>query len=175
MGDKVRSRRASLPAQFPVSSLICEQQKEARMPLTRREMCLLFPSALLPALLGANQTEQQPSLPSAMYPFDRLPVHTSSTAATRAVLKGTLATGESVEVHETTLPPGAAPHPPHRHAHSEMWLIREGTVAITVNDATTRLGPGAVGFVSSNDEHGIKNAGLVPAIYFVVAIGPGAS
>jgi mannose-6-phosphate isomerase-like protein (cupin superfamily) len=145
------------------------------MSLTRREMCLLFPSALLPALVAANQTEQEPSLPTAMYPFDRLPVHSSGTAVTRAVLKGNLATGESVEVHETTLPPGAAPHPPHRHPHSEMWLIREGTVDITVNDANTRLGPGSVGFVRSNDEHGIKNVGLVPAVYFVVAIGPGAS
>jgi quercetin dioxygenase-like cupin family protein len=145
------------------------------MSLTRREMCWLFPSALLPALLGAKQAQEQPSLPSAMYPLDKLPVHISTTAATRAVLKGRLATGESVEVHETTLPPGAAPHPPHRHPHSEMWLIREGTVDITVNDATTRLGPGSVGFVRSNDEHGIKNVGLTPAIYFVVAIGPGAS
>ena len=145
------------------------------MSLTRRDMCLLFPSALLPALLVASQTEEQPSLPTAMYPFDRLPVHASSTAVTRAVLKGKLATGESVEVHETTLPPGAAPHPPHRHAHSEMWLIREGTVDITVNDQTTRLGPGSVGFVRSDDEHGIKNVGLVPATYFVVALGPGAA
>lgn len=145
------------------------------MSLTRREMCLLFPSAVLPAWLGANQMEQEPSLPTAMYPFDRLPVHTSSTAVTRAVLKGKLSTGESVEVHETMLPPDAAPHPPHRHAHSEMWLIREGTVEIMVNDRTTRLGPGSVGFVRSNDEHGIKNVGLVPAMYFVVAVGPGAS
>ncbi len=104
-----------------------------------------------------------------------MPIHTSSTAATRAVLKGKLPTGESLEVHETTLPPGTAPHPPHRHAHSEMWLIREGTVDITVNNPTSRLGPGSVGFVSSNDEHGIKNVGLTPAVYFVVAIGSGAS
>ena len=145
------------------------------MSLTRREMCLLFPSVLLPALAISKQTEEPSSLPSAMYPFDKLPAHFSTTAATRAVLKGKLDTGESVEVHESTLPPGGAPHPPHRHAHSEMWLIREGTVAITVNDATTRLGPGAVGFVRSNDEHGIKNVGLTPATYFVVAIGPGAS
>jgi len=145
------------------------------MSFTRREMCWLFPSALLPASLGANQAEQPPALPSAMYPFDRLPIHTSTTVVTRAVLKGKLATGESVEVHETTLPPDAAPHPPHRHAHSEMWLIREGTVEITVNDQTTRLGPGSVGFVRSNDEHGIKNVGLVPAVYFVVAVGPGAA
>jgi mannose-6-phosphate isomerase-like protein (cupin superfamily) len=110
-----------------------------------------------------------------MYAFDKLPVHPSGAAAVRPILKGKLATGESVEVHETTLPAGAAPHPPHRHAHSEMWLIREGTVDITVNNLSTRLRPGSVGFVSSNDEHGIQNVGATPATYFVVAIGPGAS
>ena len=56
-----------------------------------------------------------------------------------------------------------------------MWLIREGTVDITVNNLSTRLRPGSVGFVSSNDEHGIKNVGATPATYFVVAVGPGAS
>jgi mannose-6-phosphate isomerase-like protein (cupin superfamily) len=147
------------------------------MSLTRRELCFLVPSALLPALVtrAEPQTEPPGDLPSAMFPYDKLPTHTSDTAAIRAVLKGKLATGESLEVHETTLPPGSAPHPPHRHPHSEMWLIREGTVDITVNNNSTRLGPGSVGFVRSNDEHGIKNVGLTPATYFVVAIGPGAS
>lgn len=147
------------------------------MSLTRREMCLLVPSALLTPLVtkAKPQSESSGDLPSAMFPYDRLPLHTSSTAAIRSVLKGKLATGESVEVHETTLPPGSAPHPPHHHPHSEMWLIREGTVDITVNNMTTRLGPGSVGFVRSNDEHGIKNVGLTPATYFVVAIGPGAA
>jgi mannose-6-phosphate isomerase-like protein (cupin superfamily) len=147
------------------------------MPLTRRELCFLFPSALLPAfaMKAEPQSEQPVSLASAMFPYDELPLHISNTAAIRAVLKGKLVTGESLEVHETTLPPGAAPHPPHHHPHSEMWLIREGTVDITVNNNTTRLGPGSVGFVSSNEEHGIKNVGLTPATYFVVAIGPGAS
>jgi mannose-6-phosphate isomerase-like protein (cupin superfamily) len=92
----------------------------------------------------------------------------------RPVLKGKLATAESLEVHETTLPPGAMPHPPHHHVHSEMWLVREGTVQLTINGSSHVMGPGSVGFVHSNDEHGIKNAGMTPATYFVVAVGPGA-
>ncbi len=55
-----------------------------------------------------------------------------------------------------------------------MWLIREGTVELTIKGASHRLGPGGVGFVHSNEEHVIKNVGTVSAIYYVVAIGPGA-
>jgi len=113
-------------------------------------------------------------LPSAMYPFEKLTPRKSGAAAEiRSVLKGKLATGESLEVHQTTLSPSGMPHPPHRHVHSEMWLIREGTVELTVEGKSTQIGPGSVGFVRSNEEHGIKNVGTTPATYFVVAIGPG--
>lgn len=146
------------------------------MPVTRRELCSMLPAMLIPPIVTSETSaEQGNALPSAMYPFEKLPVRTPNNAQIRDVLKGKLATGESLEVHETTLVPGGAPHPPHRHAHSEMWLIREGTVEITVNGTSSRLGPGSVGFVESNDEHGIKNVGTTPATYFVVAVGPGAS
>jgi mannose-6-phosphate isomerase-like protein (cupin superfamily) len=113
-------------------------------------------------------------LPSAMYPFEKLTPRKSGAAAEiRSVLKGKLATGESLEVHQTTLSPGGMPHPPHHHVHSEMWLIREGTVELTVEGKSTQIGPGSVGFVRSNEEHGIKNVGTTAATYFVVAIGPG--
>lgn len=145
------------------------------MSVTRRELCSIFPAALLPGLFAVASTAPQEALSSGMYPYANLPVRTANGTQTRHVLKGKLATGESLEVHETTLPPGGAPHPPHHHAHSEMWLIREGTVEITVNGKGSELGPGSVGFVGSNDEHGIKNVGATPAMYFVVAIGPGAA
>jgi quercetin dioxygenase-like cupin family protein len=54
-----------------------------------------------------------------------------------------------------------------------MWLIRKGTVQLTVNGASYRLGPGGVGFVHSNQEHGIKNVGPISVICFVLAVGPG--
>ena len=145
------------------------------MSITRRDLCLMLPAAFFPAVLGPEgPAAQDSSLPSAMHPFEKLPIRTSNNAEIRAVLKGKLATGESLEVHETTLPPGGAPHAAHHHVHSEMWLIREGNVELTVNGASYRLGPGSVGFVHSNDEHGIKNVGTGPATYFVVAVGPGA-
>jgi quercetin dioxygenase-like cupin family protein len=144
------------------------------MTFTRREMCTLL-AGFVPAAAGVGAlAESDNSLPSASYPFDQLPTQMLDRAEMRHVLKGKLATGETLEVHETMLPAGAAPHPPHHHAHSEMWLIREGTVELTVNGSTYRLGPGGVGFVHSNDEHGIKNVGANAATYFVVAIGPGA-
>jgi len=116
---------------------------------------------------------QANSLPSATYAFSELPTKTANGAEIRAVLKGKLATGEALEMHETTLPPGGMPHAPHHHVHSEMWLIREGTVQLRINDTSHVMGPGSVGFVHSNDEHGIKNVGTTPATYFVVAVGPG--
>jgi mannose-6-phosphate isomerase-like protein (cupin superfamily) len=147
------------------------------MSVTRRELCSMLPAVLIPAILPstASAGQQEKAMPSAMYPFDKLVVHSPNEGAQiRPVLKGKLATGESLEVHETMLPPGGAPHPAHHHEHSEMWLIREGTVELTVNGTSYSLGPGSIGFVHSNDEHGIKNIGTAPASYFVVAIGPGA-
>jgi len=145
------------------------------MHVTRRELCSILPAVMIPAMLSSQASaEQDAAMPSAIYPFEKLPVQTTNNAQIRHVLKGRLATGESLEVHETTLPPGELPHAAHHHVHSEMWLIREGTVELTVNGASYTCGPGSVGFVHSNDEHGIKNIGATPATYFVVAIGPGA-
>ena len=146
---------------------------------TRRELIASLPALLIPAALGAgtaaSATPTANDLPSATYPFAQLTARKAEAAEFRDVLKGKLATGEAIEVHQTTLLPAAMPHPPHRHEHSEMWLIREGTVELTIEGKTTQMGPGSVGFVRSNELHGIKNAGAGPATYFVVAVGPGSA
>ena len=144
------------------------------MKLKRREMCAMLPAVAIPAALAnAMGADEAKVLPSEMFPFEKMIARKGAVAEIRSVMKGKLATSESIEVHQTTLAPGGMPHPPHRHIHSEMWLIREGTVELTVEGKSTQMGPGSVGFVHSNDEHGIKNVGNAPATYFVVAIGPG--
>jgi len=52
-----------------------------------------------------------------------------------------------------------------------MVMIREGTMEVTINGKSTRLGPGGVAYLGSNDEHGWKNVGSTTAHYFVIAIG----
>jgi mannose-6-phosphate isomerase-like protein (cupin superfamily) len=146
------------------------------MFLDRRKVCLLLPAGVFPLLVWDNAiARDKNTLPSGTFAFEKLPIKGSTGAQIRPILQGKLATGESLEVHETTLQPGSAPHPPHHHEHSEMWLIREGEVELTINGVSSRIGAGGLGFVRSNEEHGIKNVGSIPATYFVVAIGPGAS
>jgi quercetin dioxygenase-like cupin family protein len=149
--------------------------------INRRDLCLAM--AALGALgcsrveaqsaSGENAAANEPKLlHSQLFPFDTLPVKTSSNGMeSRSVLHGELATGEFVEVHETTLPPGQMPHPPHRHTHSEFLLIRDGKLEVTSDGKTGVIEAGGVIFTASAVLHGLKNIGDVPAHYFVVAVG----
>jgi mannose-6-phosphate isomerase-like protein (cupin superfamily) len=152
------------------------------MSMTRRDVLRTLPiaSASLLSVFGALATEENVSaqstdlavLPSGAWTFDELKVTKSPEGAEfRPILMGKLATGEILEVHETMLPPGGMPHPAHHHVHSEMWLVREGTVEFNVMGKKKNIGPGGLAFVASNEEHGITNVGKTQAKYFVVAVG----
>jgi mannose-6-phosphate isomerase-like protein (cupin superfamily) len=106
--------------------------------------------------------------------FEDLPVRASGENRFRAILEGTTHEGWRLEAHETDLAPGGMPHPGHRHRQEEMFLIREGTVEVTIAGRSTRLGPGGVAFIASNEEHSIRNAGSTHAEYFVLALGSNA-
>jgi len=145
--------------------------------LTRRNLCSALPAL---AFIGYAMPEtafaaaDASSLPteSTTFSFDKLPVTRSPNGnETRPVLRGVTPTGEAIELHETTLMPGQMPHPAHKHVHTEMMLIREGTVEFIMGDRSERVGPGGVCFAASNTMHGLKNVGSTPANYFVIAIG----
>ncbi len=146
--------------------------------MNRRDLCVALSSfaalaAAPPAKGQAGSTATEEPVLSAQkaYPFEQLTVKKGPNGESRPVLHGVLPTGESVELHETTLLPGHMPHPPHKHKHSELMLIREGTLEFDNDGTPERVGPGGVVFAASNVMHGLKNVGETNANYFVVAIG----
>lgn len=148
--------------------------------LNRRDLCVALSSlaamaAVVPAKAQLPATSTAPAenvlSKQRTFRFDELPVKKGPNGESRPVLQGVLPTGEAVEMHETTLLPGHMPHPAHKHRHSELMLIREGTLEFDNDGTPERVGPGGVIFAASNVTHGLKNVGDTNANYFVIAIG----
>ena len=77
-----------------------------------------------------------------------------------------------LECHVSTVNPGLASHPAHRHPDEELIIIKDGALEVTINGRASRAGPGSLFFFASNDLHGMRNPGTVPATYFVIRIFP---
>jgi mannose-6-phosphate isomerase-like protein (cupin superfamily) len=140
------------------------------MEYSRRDLSLLLPALFAAASQAA--AENGP-LPSKAYPFDSLPVKVNEKNhnQSRQVFRGETYQNVPIDLHITTLMPGEMPHPPHHHTHEELMLIQKGTLEFTISGQSSRVGPGSVVFIHSQDLHGLKNVGDAPAQYFVLAIG----
>jgi mannose-6-phosphate isomerase-like protein (cupin superfamily) len=108
--------------------------------------------------------------------FEGMAVRTMANGGeSRDIAHGTLATGESVNLHQSMQVVGATPSALHVIQHSEFILVREGQVEFDHEVAgqmvAEKAGPGGVIYVAYGTRHALKNVGTVPARYFVVAIG----
>lgn len=140
------------------------------MEIDRRDLSLLLPFIVAAANVEAQDKSQ---LPSTVWIYENLPVRENGANRSRAVFNS-LATGNyPVEMHETELAPGLMPHPPHSHAHNELLILREGTLEVTIDGKTSKLTPGSIAWVASNEHHGWRNVGETRARYFVMALGRG--
>lgn len=140
------------------------------MKVSRRNLAMLLP-AIAAAQASAQTKKASPALPSKVYHYKDLPVRKGEVTTQRQYFDGPTHTGFFMEMHETELPPDKMPHPPHRHAHEELFILSTGVVEVTVNGKSTKMEPGAANYVYSNEEHSVKNVGTAPAKYYVIAIG----
>jgi mannose-6-phosphate isomerase-like protein (cupin superfamily) len=135
--------------------------------VSRRTLCLMLPALAVSAAHG----EEKSPLASQVFEFQGLPAHRSGSFSARQVLEGWTHEGCRISLHESDLAPGGVPHPPHHHRHEEMFLMREGTLEVTIAGKSSRLGPGDVAYAASNEEHGVRNTGSTHAKYFVLELG----
>jgi quercetin dioxygenase-like cupin family protein len=145
--------------------------------LNRRDVLVALTAfAALGSVAAEGQAEGEQVLSkSKVYPFEDLAVKKMSNGGeSRQVLAGVLPTGEYLAMHETVLPAGQMPHPPHKHRNSELLCIQEGKLTYYNDGVPEPVGPGGVIFTASNVMHGLKNVGDTPAKYFVIEISRGA-
>jgi mannose-6-phosphate isomerase-like protein (cupin superfamily) len=146
--------------------------------ITRREMCVgLSALAAMGTLVEAQTPAAAPPAAgtlsqSKVFPLDQMPVRKMANGGeSRDVLRGTLATGEVIAVHESDQPAGMAPNTPHTIQHSEIIVITQGTVLFEHDGKSDKVGPDGVIFVAPGTLHTMRNVGDGPAKYCVVQIG----
>ena len=111
-----------------------------------------------------------------VFPLDTQPVRKMANGGeSRDIAHGTLATGETVSLHQSVQMAGASPNLPHVIKHSEFIMVREGELEfeheLNGEMVTERVGPGGVIYVAYGTRHALRNIGDGPVMYFVAAIG----
>jgi mannose-6-phosphate isomerase-like protein (cupin superfamily) len=113
--------------------------------------------------------------PARVIALDKMQERKTATGESWNIANGTLATGESVNLHQSLQVAGAPPVQLHAIQHSEFILVRDGEVEFQHEAGgqvvTERAGPGGVLYIPFGTRHAVRNVGSVPARYFVVAIG----
>ena len=120
----------------------------------------------------SEKPETSPPSGSKVFAFDQMPARKSANGTeSRGVPGFTLATGESVGMHESVQPAGAAPVALHAIHHSELILVQVGSMLFEHDGKQEKAGPGDMVYVADGTTHRVTNVGTGPAKYFVVQIG----
>ncbi|MBS1566583.1 MAG: cupin domain-containing protein [Bacteroidetes bacterium] len=114
---------------------------------------ILLAIGLLAAMGATAQTD---SLSSGVYHIQK----TAGVTTDLAMLK----------THITTLNPGQTNHPPRAlDSVEELIIVKDGQLAITINDSTKTLGPGSLAFIMPGDRQSFRNPTGNPVLYFVMS------
>jgi XRE family transcriptional regulator, regulator of sulfur utilization len=136
--------------------------------ITRRDLIVALVTMAATFCLAAAADQPTPVMGSAVFDWNTVPAKQTPVGSVRLFFKAPTATLDQLEVHVTTLNPGMASHPPHKHPNEELVIVKEGTVEVLVNGEWKRVGPGSVVFNASNQLHGLRNVGTGPATYHVI-------
>jgi XRE family transcriptional regulator, regulator of sulfur utilization len=122
------------------------------------------------ATLGVIYAQETPAaiLKSTVFDWKSWPVRNTEVGQSRQVVRQPTLTLDELEMHVTTLNPGLASHPPHKHTNEELLILKEGTLEALVDGQWKKVEPGSIVFQASNSCHGVRNVGSTPATYHIV-------
>lgn len=121
------------------------------------------------ALIASLAAGEEPTQGSFAITWDEIQARpTGASGRSREFLRQPTSTLDRLQMHVTWLPAGQTTHAPHTHPNEEIIVIREGTLDAFQNGKTTRVGPGSVLFMASNEAHNVVNVGDTTAVYHVI-------
>jgi quercetin dioxygenase-like cupin family protein len=135
---------------------------------TRRDCLIALTAATLTAGAFAAAQQSFPTGKSWAIDWASVPAKTTNVGTLRTFFKGPTATLADLDIHVTTLNPGAASHQPHKHPNEEILIIKEGQATVLINGKWTTAGPGSVFYMGSNVPHAARNDSAAPVTYTVV-------
>jgi quercetin dioxygenase-like cupin family protein len=138
------------------------------MPITPRDLLVALAAAAATGSASLLAQSQAPRIGPSVFEWSALPVKKTDVGELRDVVRGPTATLDELEMHVTTLNPGLASHPPHRHPHEEIVIVDRGQVETLSAGAWKQAGPGSIIFNASNALHALRNVGNGPAVYHVI-------
>jgi quercetin dioxygenase-like cupin family protein len=138
------------------------------MPITPRDLLVALAAAAATGSASLLAQSQAPRIGPSVFEWSALPVKKTDVGELRDVVRGPTATLDELEIHVTSLNPGLASHPPHRHPNEELVIIDQGQVETLSGGAWKPAGPGSIIFNASNSLHALRNVGSGPAVYHVI-------
>src|SRR5580704_2335338 len=119
---------------------------------------LLAGSALAPEGVEAQTAASLPTIESGVYKPTPAKAGSMAGHSSSRYLMGMLKAGNiRLEMHESTIEPGAEHEAVGTHLHSEIWLVREGTAQLSTNGVARTMVAGDVGICCAGDKHFIAN------------------
>ena len=145
--------------------------------MDRREFAALLPGLLAASAVLTEAAEGQNktllTIESGVYKPSAWKTGSMAGHSSASYLAGMLTAGNiRLEMHESTIQPGAQHEAVGTHLHNEIWLVREGTAELTTNGVARTMTAGDVGICCAGDKHYIANTSDKPVTYFVVTVGP---
>jgi quercetin dioxygenase-like cupin family protein len=146
--------------------------------MDRREFAVFLPALLAGSALSLPESMEGqggglPTIESGVFKPTPPKAGAQEGHSSSHYLNGMLKAGNiRLEMHESTIQPGAQHEAVGTHLHSEIWLVREGTAELTTNGVARTMVAGDVGICVAGDKHFIANTSDKPVTYFVVTVGP---
>lgn len=117
-------------------------------------------------------TKKETWTPSKVSPlfidWNNLEFKPSENGGRRNLMKQMTSSLKELEIHVTTLKEGVSSHAPHSHPDEEIILVRKGSVEMNIKGEPYNLGSGSIIFVTSDDPHGLRNAGAGQCEYYAI-------